>query len=354
MQQVINHNEVDPCIGPSMSIDCLSEKMAGSPEVRYIFRGIPEQSLGVFFGPSKSGKTTLVENLALNLVAGNQKFLDDAIYSRSQRVLLISCEEFYRNRTVRNQRQIEYLNAKLGLDKTWTKNLFVVSDEFPRYFFTEEHWILLEKEIERVQPSLVMIDSLTRLSIDPIEDSSNATKLMKRLREITHKYSIALVLIHHTSKMDNKPITISSLAGSRVVGQEVDYLFGVNRTTNGARYLKNVAFRYAADDDEKVLKFRINESNIIEPIGYATENEIILKSGGLSDLNDSDTLVLNHIMQVTHGDFSVALKTGDFYTALIETGLTTKPTLHAALNRLEQSGIINKPEKGFYKLCEPS
>lgn len=354
MQQLLTHNQIDPCLGPSMSIDCLSAKLAGTPELKYIYRGIPEQSFGVFFGPSKSGKTTLVENLALHLVAGQTEFLGDSIYSSSRRVLLISCEEFYRNRTSRNQRQIEYLNSQLNLDRSWTNNLFVVNDEFPRYFFTEDHWILLEKEIERVQPSLVMIDSLTRLSIDPIEDSTNATKLMKRLRELTHKHGIALVLIHHTSKMDNKPITIASLAGSRVVGQEVDYLLGVNRTTNGTRYLKNVAFRYAADDDEKVLKFRINNSQIVEEIGYFTENEIILKGGGLTDLNDSDTLVLNHIMQETQGDFSTVLKTGDLYTALIETGITTKPTLHAALNRLEQSGIINKPEKGFYKLSEPS
>lgn len=145
MQQLLTHNQLDPCLGPSMSIDCLSAKLAGTPELKYIYRGIPEQSLGVVFGPSKSGKTTLVENLALHLVAGQAEFLGDPIYSKSPRILLISCEEFYRNRTARNQRQIEYINTKLKLDRTWTNNLFVVSDEFPRYFFTEDHWILRKR-----------------------------------------------------------------------------------------------------------------------------------------------------------------------------------------------------------------
>ena len=354
MQQIIKPEIIGPCLGPSMSIDCLAAKLVGMPEPKYIYRGIPEQSLGVFFGPSKTGKTTLVESLALSIVSGQSTFLGDTISYNSKRVLLISCEEFFRNRTTRNKKQIQYFNERYSTVENWTENLCVVDDTFPRYFITEEHWKLLELEIERIQPSLVMIDSLTRLSVDPIEDSTVATKLMKRLREITHKHGIALILIHHTQKMDNKPITIASLAGSRVIGQEMDFMVGVNRTTNNIRYLKDVAYRYAADDAEQVLKFTINDSQVVEALEYATENEILLRGGGITDLNDSDTLVLNYITQVSNGNFSVMIKTADFYTNLVENGLTTKPTLHAALNRLEQSGIIKKPEKGLYQLSPSS
>jgi archaellum biogenesis ATPase FlaH len=354
MQQIIKPEMIGPCLGPSMSIDCLAAKLVGMPEPKYIYRGIPEQSLGVFFGPSKTGKTTLVESLALSIVSGQSTFLGDTISYNSKRVLLISCEEFFRNRTTRNKKQIQYFNERYSTVENWTENLCVVDDTFPRYFITEEHWKLLELEIERIQPSLVMIDSLTRLSVDPIEDSTVATKLMKRLREITHKHGIALILIHHTQKMDNKPITIASLAGSRVIGQEMDFMVGVNRTTNNIRYLKDVAYRYAADDAEQVLKFTINDSQVVEALEYATENEILLRGGGITDLNDSDTLVLNYITQVSNGNFSVIIKTSDFYTNLVENGLTTKPTLHAALNRLEQSGIIKKPEKGLYQLSPSS
>jgi uncharacterized membrane protein len=93
---------------------------------------------------------------------------------------------------------------------------------------------------------------------------------------------------------------------------------------------------------------------VVEALEYASENEILLRGGSVTDLNDSDTLVLNYITQVSNGNFSVIIKTADFYTNLVENGLTTKPTLHAALNRLEQSGIIKKPEKGLYQLSPSS
>lgn len=338
------------CHGPAITIDCMSQKLAEIPDPPRIFRGIIEPSLGCFFGPSKSGKTTLVENLAFSIASGRQEFLGDAISCENKRVLLVSLEEYYRSRTIRNQKQISAYNTTYSLDSYWTENIFVIDDTFPRYLITEEHWTMLEKVIERVQPSMVMIDSLTRLTIDSIEDSSVASKLMKRLREIAHRHGIALVLIHHSQKMDNRPVTISTLAGSRVVGQELDFMIGVNRTTQNIRYVKDVAYRYWPDDNEHVMKFSIGPDQMIEPLGNAYEHEILSIADSANSTFDSDIIVQNQFMELVAADPSIVVKTSVLYDRLITPGLISRPTLHAALKRLEAKGVITKPEKGCYIL----
>jgi hypothetical protein len=354
MNEEISPVTTDPCLGPAMSIDCLAQKLIDIPAPERIFRGIIMPSLGCFFGPSKSGKTTMAENLAFSIAAGRDEFLGEPISCDNKRVLIISLEEYYRSRTIRNKRQMDGFTQMYHLDHGWQDNVFVLDDSFPRYLLTDEHWKALEKEIERVGPGLVILDSLSRLTVDSIEDSSVATKLMKRLREITHKHGIALVLIHHSQKMDNKPVTISSLAGSRIVGQELDFMIGINRTTENIRYLKSVAFRYWPDDSEFVTKFNINFNQVIEYSGEAYESDILSSAASTNAVYDSDIVVQKHIQELTEGDHSVLIKTAELYERLVHSGLMARPTLHASLKRLENINIIEKPEKGCYRMKQPS
>lgn len=352
--QEVQSPPIDNCVGPALTVDCIAERLAGTPEPPRIFRGIIKPSLGCFFGPSKSGKTTLVENLAFSIAAGIDSFLSDPLVCQNPRVLLVSMEEYYRSRTERNKRQMEAFTQKYGLPTAWRENVFVVDETFPRYLITEEHWAILESEIERIRPSLVMLDSLTRATVDSIEDSSVATKLMKRLREIAHKHDIALVLIHHSQKLDDKPLTLASLAGSRVVGQELDFMIGINRTSAGIRYLKDVAYRYAPDDTEFVQKFSIDFNQIIIQEEQVHESDLLINAGGNREAIPSDQILMACFHELTGGDCSVLVQTTELYAKLVNTGKLSRPTLHAALHRLEAARILLKPQKGTYHLVPVS
>lgn len=350
----VSVTSIENCTGPALTLDCMSERLAGLQEPPRIFRGIIRPSLGCFFGPSKSGKTTLVENLAFSIASGQSRFLNDEINCDNKRVLLVSMEEYYRSRTVRNMRQMEAYTKKYNLDPSWRDNVFVVDDTFPRYLITDEQWDLLEAEISRVNPGLVMLDSVTRTTIDSIEDSSVSTKLMKRLRELAHKHNIALVLIHHSQKMDDRPITISTMAGSRVIGQEMDFMIGVNRTSQNIRYIKDVAYRYWPDDSEFVLKFSIDFDQMITAEEEVHESDILSNATSANDILNSDITVEAHLMDITGGDTSVLVKTSELYDRIVTTGIMAKPTLHASLKRLEKNGKILKPDKGYYRINVPS
>lgn len=353
MKQLYQH-QTDPCTGPALTIDCLSEKLKAIPVPQSIYRGIIKPSIGCFFGPSKSGKTTLAENLAFSVASGRSEFLGEPLSCDNRRVLIVSLEEFAPNRTARNQKQMNEFTKLYNLDPGWRENVYVIDESFPRYILTDEHWLALEREIKKVRPGLMIIDSLTRLTIDSIEDSSVATRVMKRLREITHKYEVAMVIIHHSQKMDNRPVTISTLAGSRVVGQELDFMIGVNRTTSNIRYFKDVAYRYWPDDSEFVTKFNINFNQVIESLGEAYESDILSSAASTNAVYDSDIVVQKHIQELTEGDHSVLIKTAELYERLVYSGLMARPTLHASLKRLENINVIEKPEKGCYRMKQPS
>ncbi len=116
---------------------------------------------------------------------------------------------------------------------------------------------------------------------------------MQRLREIAYKYEIILLVIHHTQKIDNKALSMASMAGSRVISQELDFMIGVNRLSDGSRYLKDIAYRYANEDNELVLTFNINESQFVEAGRYCTEQELLIKTTPFQ-LNGNDTKILNY------------------------------------------------------------
>lgn len=350
----LEQQQNDPCSGPALTIDCLSEKLNGIPEPRSIYRGIILPSLGCFFGPAKSGKTTLAENLAFSIAAGRDDFLGEPLSCDNRRVLIVSLEEYVRNRTARNKKQMDEFTRLHSLDPSWRENVYVIDESFPRYILTDDHWLALEREIEKVRPGLVVLDSLTRLTVDSIEDSSVATKVMKRLREITHKYEVAMVIIHHSQKMDNRPVTIASLAGSRVVGQELDFMIGVNRTTSNIRYFKDVAYRYWPDDSEFVTKFNINFNQVIELEELAHESDILSAAATSNAVYDSDQVVQKHLQELTDGDTSVVIKTAELYDRLVNSGIMARPTLHAALKRLVAMNIIEKPVMGCYRLKQAS
>jgi len=349
-----NVNPLESCQGPALTVDCMAQKLSGIPEPPRIFRGIIKPSLGCFFGPAKSGKTTLVENLAFSIASGQKTFFGEEINTENRRVFNVGLEEYCRSRNARNIRQMDAFDRLYSPEPGWRENVFVVDDLFPRYLITEEHWDLLDAEIARIQPALVTLDSLTRTTIDSIEDSSVSTILMKRLRDLTHKHNIVLILIHHTQKMDDRPLTISSMAGSRVIGQEMEFMIGVNRTTQNVRYLKDVAYRFWPDDSQFVNKFSIDFNQIIVDEGEVYESEILSAAVSATGLSNNEVLLQDHFHEITGGDGSVLVKTAELYGRLVTTGLMSRPTLHSGLKRLETAGMIIKPEKGCYRLNTPS
>jgi RecA-family ATPase len=324
----------------------MMERVKTEPPQKMIYSGIKENSVGFVFGPSKSGKTTFSENLGLSIASGQFEYLGRAINASNPKVLFLSLEEFYSGRTSRNIKQVEAIQAGRA-DETWIDNYIVATEDIPRYITGNDDWEIIKKEIKRHAPGLVIIDSLSRLHNGPIEDSTEAKALMKQLRELALDLSATIIVIHHTPKLYNMPLSIYSLAGSRVLAQEADFMIGINKTLDGKTYMKEVAFRYAASDSETVTLLKMDENQWFHSQGQVDEVSLLSAFDGRRDQHNKEA-IFEYIQEHTAAD-GMVIATEELSTVFVESKLCSKDTLHKVLKTLVQEKRIEKPEKGKYK-----
>jgi len=68
---------------------------------------------------------------------------------------------------------------------------------------------------------------------------------IKALRRLRDELGITILVVAHTNKKDNRPLTINDLAGSAKVGNLIDAAFALGRVVGdtGLRYIKQLKAR---------------------------------------------------------------------------------------------------------------
>jgi KaiC/GvpD/RAD55 family RecA-like ATPase len=329
-----------------VTLDSLIARHDKEPPVPFIWGGIKKQSFGFIFGPSKSGKTTFCENLAMCLAAQLQSFFGQPISPENYTVLFISLEEYWQNRTERNKKQAQLLLENLGSD-SWMQNYKVINEEVPRLINTDEDWEQIESMIRINKANIVFIDSLSRLYEGGIEDSGLAKKVSLKLRELSNKLQITLIVIHHTPKQIGKPITQDSLAGSRILGQEADFLIGIGKSNDGKRYYKEVSFRYKQEQSESVTLFEIDNNQWLIQGAELPESALLKDKDGRADDTNPEQ-IFEFIAEKTISPAGETY-TSELQAEFIVSGIMSKQTLYNCLNRLEKDERIQKLGRGVYK-----
>ncbi len=315
---------------------------------KMFWAGIIPKSVGFIFGPAKSGKTILCENLAFAITSGKDKFLGVSIEIKKRKVLYISMEEETNMRIIqRGKKQFKGYSSE---EKTLiSENLCYSDKNFIRSVENETHWNLLESEIKSFHSSLIFIDSTNRFNID-IQEKLEANSMMQKFRCFAEKYNCAIVLIHHTIKsQENKPITLNTMSGSSALGRDADFFIGVNRLTNGTRYLKFVESRYYQfDDKSKVIS--IQDNGLIDLLSEEYESEL-LKTIDNRYNKDNLEMILEFIKKSVGSE--KVFETKLLHKHFVETnGLITKKTLHNNLNKLISMNLLKIISHGKYKLIE--
>lgn len=345
-QQIVKTDKKSYAHNGVVTLDVLIARHDKEPPVPRVWSGIKKQSFGFIFGPSKSGKTTFCENLAMCLAAQLQSFFGQEIAPDNYNVLFISLEEYWQNRTERNKKQAQLLNENLG-SNDWMKNYQVITEIVPRLISTDEDWEEIERMIRVNKANVVFIDSLSRLYEGGIEDSGLAKKVSLKLRELSNKLQITLIVIHHTPKQIGKPITQDSLAGSRILGQEADFLIGIGKSNDGKRYYKEVSFRYKQEQTETVTIFEIDSNQWLLQGAELPETALLKDKDGRADDTNPEQ-VFEFIVEKT---LSAAGETytSELQTQFVTSGIMSKQTLYNCLSRLEKDERIQKLGRGVYK-----
>lgn len=260
----------------------LEEIYENEPEPVFYWRGIEDVSFGYVFGPSKSGKTIFCENLAMSLAVGRDSFFNSKMIGKPKKVFFAAFEEDYRNRTRRMKKQKNGLTEK-ELD-LYNKNMNLSGPNYPRFLNTQEDWVQFEKAVQNIAPEVLIIDSLTRIVNTDITNRDECKKVLARLRNFAYDNRMCLIVIHHSTKVSGKPLTMDGMAGSSVLSQEGDFSIGLNRNEmTNMRYLKEVFYRYLDNNDMVTCYNVCNETNWLLPGSLTYESKIISDMGGDSD-----------------------------------------------------------------------
>jgi hypothetical protein len=226
---------------------------------------------------------------------------------------------------------------------TLGSNFLINKDELPSVIASNEDWNDLEQLIRKSKVEIVAIDSLSRFQFGKagIEDSNCAKQILNRLIALKNKLGITLILIHHAPKGSaEKELSIDKLAGSYVLAQEFEFIYGINKTVNNQRYFKVMATRYIDEGEGKVIPIDVNKNRNIIFEDSVPESDYI---DGRIDNTNLD-LILDFIVE--HNKVS----TGELEKQFVISKMMSKKTLHSRLEKLVRTGKIEKPTRGFYKL----
>jgi RecA-family ATPase len=176
-----------------------------------------------------------------------------------------------------------------------------------------------------------------------LENSADAEKLMQKLRRLCHDTGVTLICIHHTPKMYDSTISMDSIKGSSVFSQESDFAIAVTQTNDKKRYVKEVFFRYAADDNENVKEFTINSSTWLDFLQDINEKQLLLgKDRRRRD--DTREKIVEYFDQNTCSSF----KTEDLVYHFTSTLKLQKRQIQEYLSELAKGNKIKSPSRGHY------
>lgn len=327
-------------------------RVESEPEPTIIWNGIVEGSKGLFVGLSKTGKTTMAENLAISIAVGKNEYLGFPLSGIPKKVLFVNLEESYKIRTLRNIKQISKLTPPQK--DLFDENYISTPDDFPEFMNSDEDWTKLRDYIIDSEADVIFIDSLSHMIKGQIESSEVCLKFVQKFRDCMSTLKKTTIVVHHNVKGNDKPITQDSIAGSRVVSQEFEYAIGLSNipTESGGKYLCMLYNKYIETDNTKAILYKINEENWLEKLGEA--NRFHLYSTTKPDKRQDSTnkdLIYNYCQSLS-SQGSPTTSSADLMKMFVsnDTKTMAKDTLYKSLDKLQEEGKIEKLEKGVYQL----
>ena len=328
----------------------LINRVAIEPEPKILWNGIPEGSKGLVVGVSKTGKTTLAENLAFSLAVGRKDFFGKPLSGEPEKVLFINLEESYRVRSRRNAKQI--LELTDSEKEYFNENYISTPEDFPEFFESNEDWQYAKDYIEASEANIVFIDSLSHMFKGQIEATEPSVLFVKKFREYIATGNKTIIVVHHNTKGNDKPIEQDSIAGSRIIAQEFEYAIGLGNipTEQGGSYMCTLFNKYVENDSTLATLYKVSPNNWVQNL--TTTNKFELYKDAKFDYRTSTSnkdSIYDYIVSQSSQDSSI-VETAELKKHFVDSSRMSKETFHKNINQLVTQNRLFKPQKGQYQL----
>lgn len=275
----------------------------------------------ILFGDNGTGKSVWATQIADALSKGESVFSNLPNQADVQKVLFYDFE-------LSDIQILDRYTDSEGNIYPFNSNLTIDAWNFGDPYFTNGGGKLDQKIIQKIKediteykPDVLIIDNITFLKTEALQDGKVALELIKALIEFKKEYEISILILAHTPKVPpGSPIINNHLAGSKHLSNLADSMstIGTSSTDKNIKYIKSVKCRSTEKEfdannvilvkQEKVgsfLKFNYleqgNEYQLVkDPMKIKEEenseeinNEIIyLHQQGLSCRNIADQMNL--------------------------------------------------------------
>lgn len=175
--------------------------------VEYVIPGmLPVGETALLVASPKAGKSLLAYDAAFAVATGEDNFLGEQV--KQGRVLIVQCDESVN--TARGRL------IKRGFRHEDAANVQFVDS------FKITQLDLLEEWLESFRPTLVIVDSLRRISAgrELSENSAEFADAVYQLKELIARYNTAAILIHHASK-NQEAVGVDRVRGSSAIAGAV-------------------------------------------------------------------------------------------------------------------------------------
>ncbi len=351
MKEAYNVSNEDERIDVVRAIDLIN-KIKEEPEPNFLWNGIPEGSTGLITGVGKTGKTTFAENLAISLSVGKKEFFGFPMDGIPRKSLFINLEESYKLRSRRNLKQIVNLTpAELDL---FANNYLSTPMDFPQYLNSENDWERIRNYIIASEAEVVFIDSLGHMCIGEIEKSIVAQNFTRTFKEYIGTLNKTVIVVHHMTKGNDRPIDQDSIAGSRFITQEFDYAYGLAHVprANGGSYACMLFNKHIEKDDTTSYLYKMSNNGWVEYL--TTENKYNLykehRNDGRINSTNKDLIYSFVVSQASQGSQTITSR--EFMENFVSNNTMSKDTLYNNIGYHVDSGLLERKEgdKGVYKI----
>jgi len=219
--------------------------------------------ISIIGGDTGCQKSWVSMQVALSIASGVDLF--EHFETTPSNVMLVQFENENTDMQNRFRTMLPYFEENAKVDN-WKDNLFICPKDAEGSLFID-NWKIIDTTLEEnnFNNGVIIVDNLYTSTNLEIQSNNEITSLLREIDRIKKKYSLTILLIAHTNKIDHtiKDLKIDQIQGGKTLTAQVGFvaMMGKSSTSNDIKVMKMVKCRSDENRDLEEIPFKLHWDN---------------------------------------------------------------------------------------------